>query len=133
MKIWKMKVFYKKNVYLKLKFAQKYPLRFWVGNRFRIRGNQNLFIFWPFGYIKTQINIDLLGSNFFPLLPHSLYYETCIDLVLTDQPNFVVHSGVIQSPDPRCKHQIINGKINFTIPCPPHPIRGSFGVSIGPT
>ena len=45
--------------------------------------------------------------------------ETCIDLVLTDQPNFVVHSGVIQSPDPRCKHQIINGKINFTIPCPP--------------
>ena len=45
--------------------------------------------------------------------------ETCIDLILTDQPNFFVHGGVIQSPDPRCKHQIINGKINFAIPCPP--------------
>ena len=45
--------------------------------------------------------------------------ETCIDLILTDQPNYFVHSGVIQSPDPRCKHQIINGKINFAIPCPP--------------
>lgn len=53
--------------------------------------------------------------------------ETCIDLILTDQPNLFVHSGVIQSPDPRCKHQIINGKINFSIPCP-HPIRGSCGV-----
>ena len=47
--------------------------------------------------------------------------EPCIDLVLTDQPNFVVHSGVIQSPDPRCKHQIINGTINVTIPyLPPY-------------
>ena len=45
--------------------------------------------------------------------------ETCIDLILTDQPNYFVHSGIIQSPDPRWKHQMINGKINFAIPCPP--------------
>ena len=32
---------------------------------------------------------------------------TCIDLIMTNQPNLFVHSGVIQSPDPMCKHQII--------------------------
>ena len=45
--------------------------------------------------------------------------ETCIDLILTDQPNLFVHSSVIQSPDSNCKHHIINGTINFSIPCPP--------------
>ena len=45
--------------------------------------------------------------------------ETCIDLILTDQPNLFVHSSVIQSPDSSCKHHIINGTINFSIPCPP--------------
>ena len=45
--------------------------------------------------------------------------ETCIDLILTDQPNLFVHSSVIQSPDSNCKHHIINGIINFSIPCPP--------------
>ena len=45
--------------------------------------------------------------------------ETCIDLILTDKPNALVHSGVIPSPDPRCKHHIINGTINFSVPSPP--------------
>ena len=44
---------------------------------------------------------------------------TCIDLIMTNQPNLFVHSGVIQSPDPMCKHQIIHGIINLTFPCPP--------------
>ena len=30
--------------------------------------------------------------------------ETCIELILTDQSNFFVHSGVIQSPDHRCRY-----------------------------
>ena len=58
--------------------------------------------------------------------------ETCLDLILTDQPNLFVHSGVIQSPDPNCKHQIINGKINFSIPCPP-PYKLKLGVTVAPT
>ena len=29
--------------------------------------------------------------------------ETCIDLVMTNKPQFIVHSGIIPSPDPRCK------------------------------
>ena len=45
--------------------------------------------------------------------------ETCIDLVLTDKPTAFVHSEVIPSPDPRCKHQIVNGTINFSVPSPP--------------
>ena len=45
--------------------------------------------------------------------------ETCIDLILTEQPSSFVDSGVIPSPDPRCKHQVIHGTINFTVPSPP--------------
>ena len=45
--------------------------------------------------------------------------QTCIDLILTGQPYSFVESGVIPSPDPCCKHQIIFGKVNFSVPCPP--------------
>ena len=45
--------------------------------------------------------------------------ETCIDLILTDKPSSFVDSGVIPSPDPRCKHQVIHGTINFSVPSPP--------------
>ena len=44
---------------------------------------------------------------------------TCIDLILTDQPLSFVDSGVIPSPDPKCKHQIVHGMLNFNIPSPP--------------
>ncbi len=44
---------------------------------------------------------------------------TCIDLILTNQPFLFVDSGVIPSPDERCKHQIIHGKLNFEVPAPP--------------
>jgi len=45
--------------------------------------------------------------------------ETCIDFILTNQPYLFVNKGVIPSPDPLCKHQIIHGKVNFNVPCPP--------------
>ena len=45
--------------------------------------------------------------------------ETCIDLIFTDKPSSFVDHGVIPSPDPRCKHQVIHGTINFSVPCPP--------------
>ena len=44
---------------------------------------------------------------------------SCIDIVLTDQPNLVLNSGVRPSLDPTVKHQIIFCKINFKIPPPP--------------
>ena len=44
---------------------------------------------------------------------------SCIDLIISDQPNLVLDSGVRPSLDPTCKHQIIFCKINFKIPPPP--------------
>ena len=45
--------------------------------------------------------------------------QTCIDLILTNQPFLFTDSGVIHSPDPLLKHQIIFGKLNFNVPSPP--------------
>ena len=45
--------------------------------------------------------------------------ETCIDLVLTNQPFYMIDKGVLPSPDPLLKHHIVYGKLNFSIPSPP--------------
>ncbi len=47
---------------------------------------------------------------------------SCIDLIVTDQPNLFIESGVPPSLDDQCRHQIAYGKINITIPCPPPPL-----------
>ena len=44
---------------------------------------------------------------------------SCIDLIVTDQPNLILNSGTRPSLDPKCHHQIIHGKVNFKIPPPP--------------
>ena len=44
---------------------------------------------------------------------------SCIDLIITDQPNLILDSGTRPSPDPRCHHQIIYCKANFNLPPPP--------------
>ena len=44
---------------------------------------------------------------------------TCIDLIFTSQRCAFVDSGTLPSPDPACKHQIIYGKLNYSVPCPP--------------
>ena len=44
---------------------------------------------------------------------------SCIDLIISDQPNLILNSGVRPSLDPTCKHQITFCKINFAIPPPP--------------
>ena len=44
---------------------------------------------------------------------------SCIDLIVTDQPNIFVDYGVHPSLDPHCKHQITFGKINVSVPSPP--------------
>ena len=45
---------------------------------------------------------------------------SCIDLIVTDQPNLILDSGTRASLDPFCHHQIIYCKVNFRIP-PPKP------------
>ena len=44
---------------------------------------------------------------------------SCIDIILTDQPNLVLDSGVRPSLDPAVKHHITFCKLNFKIPPPP--------------
>ena len=44
---------------------------------------------------------------------------SCIDIILTDQPNLVTNSGVRPSLDPAVKHHITYCKLNFKIPPPP--------------
>ena len=44
---------------------------------------------------------------------------SCIDLIVTDQPNLILDSGTRASLDPKCHHQIIYCKVNFRIPPPP--------------
>ena len=43
---------------------------------------------------------------------------SCIDLIITDQPNCLVDSGVHPSLDEHCQHQIIYGKLNISLPYP---------------
>jgi len=45
--------------------------------------------------------------------------DTCIDLILTNKSSAFVDCGVLRSPDPACKHQIVKGKINLHVPPPP--------------
>ena len=44
---------------------------------------------------------------------------SCIDLLVTGQPNILNYSGTRSSLDIECHHQIIYGKVNFRIPPPP--------------
>ena len=43
---------------------------------------------------------------------------SCIDLIITDQPNLFADYGVNPSLDEHCQHQIVYGKINISIPSP---------------
>jgi len=45
--------------------------------------------------------------------------KTCIDLIMTDQPNLVLESGTHPSPDQHCHHQILYCKSNVALPPPP--------------
>ena len=45
---------------------------------------------------------------------------SCIDIILTDEPNLVLNCGVRPSLDPAVKHHITYCKINFKIPPPPN-------------
>ena len=49
-------------------------------------------------------------TNFKPHKNHS-----CIDLVVTDQPNIILDSGTRASLDSCCHRQIVHCKVNFRI------------------
>ena len=43
-------------------------------------------------------------------------HPSCIDLIISDQPNLVIESGVRPSLDPSCKHQITFCKLSISAP-----------------
>ena len=68
--------------------------------------------------LLTSLNLSqiiLEPTNFLPGKRPS-----CIDLIVSDQPNLILDSGTRPSLDPKCHHQIIFSKINVRIP-PPAP------------
>ena len=44
---------------------------------------------------------------------------SCIDLIITDQPNLFVEFRVHSFLDDHCQHQIIHRKLNISVPSPP--------------
>ena len=44
---------------------------------------------------------------------------SCIDLIITDQPNLFIEFGVHSFLDDHCQHQIIHVKLNISVPSPP--------------
>ena len=45
--------------------------------------------------------------------------SSCIDLIITPQPNLVINLGVHSAPHPNCNHQIIHAKFNLKVFYPP--------------
>ena len=46
-------------------------------------------------------------------------FTSCIDLIFTNQPNFVINSGVHPSLHQNCHHQIIFAQIDLKVYYPP--------------
>ena len=65
----------------------------------------------------TNLGLSQLISEPTNFEPHK--NPSCIDLVLTDQPNIVLDCGTRSSLDSLCHHQLIHCKVNFRIPPPP--------------
>ena len=65
----------------------------------------------------SKLNLTQLISEPTNFTPNK--NPSCIDLLITDQPNLVLDSGTRPSLDSKCHHQIIYGKINYKIPPPP--------------
>ena len=84
-------------------------------------------IWWPDGNTNPEgrefedlfnsLNLSQVISEPTNFTPGCL--PSCIDLIVTDQPNLILDSGTRASLDPKCHHQIIYCKVNFKIPPPP--------------
>ncbi len=85
-------------------------------------------LFWDEETIETaegkKLSDFMMVNGLEQLINEPTHFQTdclphCVDLILTNNPSAFVNSEVIPSPDELCKHQIIQGNINFSVPCPP--------------
>ena len=65
------------------------------------------------------------GNNLYQLIDEPINIrgtnQSCVDLIITDQPNLFVESGVHPSLDDNCQHQSIHGKLTMSLPhAPPY-------------
>ena len=98
------------NLYAKIKLENPFTT-FFIGDF-----NAHSQFWWPDGDSTPEGNeIEHLLTSLG--LPNKK--PSCIDLVITDQPNLILDSGTRASLDPYCHHQIIYCKVNFRIPPPP--------------
>ena len=83
---------------------------------------------WPDGDSTpegTEIEYLLTSLGLTQVISEPTNYEqhnknsSCIDPVVTDQPNLTLDSGTRDSLNPYCHHQTIYSKVNFGIPPPP--------------
>ena len=65
----------------------------------------------------TDLNLSQVISEPINFTPNK--NPSCIDLLVTDQPNLILDSGTRPSLDPKCHHQIVYGKSNLKISLPP--------------
>ena len=73
------------------------------------------------------LNEVITSENLFQMVNEPTHivgaHRSCIDLVITDQPNLVNDCGILPSLHTRCHHQINNVEINLLNPPPPPYIR----------
>ena len=114
------------NLHLKIKEQKPYAM-FFTGD---FNGHSQTW--YPEGDSNAEgVQLDNLFSNlgWTQMINEPTHFmrdtckPSCIDLILTDQPNLVLESGVRGSLDPTVKHQIIFCKINFKIPPLPKYVR----------
>ena len=82
--------------------------------------------FWPDDIDSPMgIALDELieSSNLTQLIDQPINFESrgisCVDFIITDQPNLFVDYCIHSSLNNKCHHQIIHGKINISVPAPP--------------
>ena len=66
--------------------------------------------------LKTTRGFKQLISHATHILPQSI---SCIDLIFTDQPNYVIDCGTQLSLNKNCHHQITFSKLNLKVEYPP--------------
>ena len=109
------------NLYSKFKNENPYA-SFFTGD---FNGHSQLW--WPDGdtAVEGREIENLISSlNLSQLISEPTNFEpnknpSCIDLVITDQPNLVLDNGTRASLDSFCHHQITYCKVNINIPPPP--------------
>ena len=122
-----------KNLYSNIKAENPFAM-FFAGDF-----NRKSRLWWPDGDdapegreledMFTSLGLSQVISeptNFDPIKKTS-----CIDLIVTDQPNIILDSGTRASLDPFCHHQIIYCKVNFRIPPPTPSTRKIWHIPIG--